>query len=72
MDCAHCGSAARLSAQTAQRLRALAEMFLDAVGRRNYAMLLLIARLGLRAPELVAIQLEDIDWGAGEIRLAAP
>jgi integrase/recombinase XerD len=39
----------------------------DAVGRRNYAMLLLIARLGLRAPELVAIQLEDIDWRAGEI-----
>jgi len=39
----------------------------DAVGRRNYAMLLLVARLGLRAPELVAIQLEDIDWRAGEI-----
>ncbi len=39
----------------------------DAIGRRNYAMLLLIARLGLRAPELVAIQLEDIDWRAGEI-----
>jgi integrase/recombinase XerD len=39
----------------------------DPVGRRNYAMMLLIARLGLRAPELVAIQLEDIDWRAGEI-----
>lgn len=39
----------------------------DAVGRRNYAMLLLIARLGLRAPELVAIRLEDVDWRAGEI-----
>ena len=39
----------------------------DAGGGRNYAMLLLIARLGLRAPELVAIQLEDIDWRAGEI-----
>lgn len=38
-----------------------------ATGRRNYAMLLLVARLGLRAPEAVAIQLEDIDWRAGEI-----
>lgn len=39
----------------------------DAVGRRNYAMLLLIARLGLRAPEVIAVRLEDIDWRAGEI-----
>jgi site-specific recombinase XerD len=36
-------------------------------GRRNYAMILLIARLGLRAPEVVAVQLDDIDWRAGEI-----
>jgi integrase/recombinase XerD len=34
---------------------------------RNYAMLLLMARLGLRAPEVIAIQLGDIDWRAGEI-----
>jgi integrase/recombinase XerD len=39
----------------------------DPVGRRNYAMLLLIARLGLRAPEVIAIQLDDIDWRAGTI-----
>ena len=37
------------------------------IGRRNYAMLLLQARLGLRAPEVVAIRLDDIDWRAGEI-----
>jgi integrase/recombinase XerD len=30
-------------------------------------MLLLMARLGLRSPEVIAIQLEDIDWRAGEI-----
>ncbi|WP_227269857.1 tyrosine-type recombinase/integrase [Roseobacter weihaiensis] len=36
-------------------------------GRRNYAMLMLIARLGLRAPEVAAIELDDIDWRAGEI-----
>src|SRR5579863_2300962 len=39
----------------------------DAVGRRNYAMLLVMARLGLRAPEVIAIRLDDIDWRAGEI-----
>jgi integrase/recombinase XerD len=39
----------------------------DAIGRRNYAMLLLMARLGLRAPEVIAIQLGDIGWRAGEI-----
>lgn len=38
-----------------------------AVGRRDYAMLLLFARLGLRAGEVVALQLEDINWRAGEI-----
>ena len=36
-------------------------------GRRNYAMMLLIARLGLRAPEVIAMQLDDIDWRSGEI-----
>lgn len=39
----------------------------DAVGRRNHAMLLILARLGLRAPEVVSIQLDDIDWRAGTI-----
>jgi integrase/recombinase XerD len=39
----------------------------DPVGRRNYAMILLIARLGLRASEVIAIQLDDIDWRAGTI-----
>lgn len=39
----------------------------DTVGRRNYAMLLVLARLGLRGPEVVAIQLDDIDWRAATI-----
>ena len=38
-----------------------------ALGRRNYAMVLLMARLGLRAAEVVAIQIDDIDWRAGEL-----
>jgi site-specific recombinase XerD len=37
------------------------------IGRRNYAMVLLLARLGLRAPEVIAMQIDDIDWRAGEI-----
>ena len=38
-----------------------------ATGRRDRAVLLLLARLGLRAGEVVALELEDIDWRAGEI-----
>lgn len=36
-------------------------------GRRDYAILLLLARLGLRATEVVALTLDDIDWRAGEL-----
>ena len=36
-------------------------------GRRNYAMVLMMARLGLRAPEVIAMQIDDIDWRSGEI-----
>lgn len=36
-------------------------------GRRDYAMLLLMARLGLRAPEVIAIRLDDLDWRTGEL-----
>jgi site-specific recombinase XerD len=38
-----------------------------ATGRRDYAILLLLARLGLRAGEVVALQLDDLNWRAGEI-----
>jgi len=38
-----------------------------ATGRRDYAILLLLARLGLRAGEVIALQLDDINWRAGEI-----
>jgi site-specific recombinase XerD len=36
-------------------------------GRRDYAALLLLARLGLRAGELVHLCLEDINWSVGEV-----
>src|SRR5207237_7596890 len=38
-----------------------------AVGRRDYAILLVLARLGLRAGEIVALRLDDVRWEAGEI-----
>lgn len=37
------------------------------IGRRDYAVLLLLARLGLRAGEVVHLDLENIDWVAGEV-----
>ena len=36
-----------------------------AVGRRDYAILLLLARLGLRSGEVAFLELEDIDWKGG-------
>jgi site-specific recombinase XerD len=36
-------------------------------GRRDYAILLLLARLGLRAGEVAGLGLDDIDWRHGEI-----
>lgn len=36
-------------------------------GCRAFAILLLLARLGLRASEILAIELDDIRWGVGEI-----
>ena len=38
-----------------------------AVGRRDYAILLLLARLGLRASEVVSLELDDCDWAAGQL-----
>jgi site-specific recombinase XerD len=39
----------------------------SATGRRDYAILLLLARLGLRASEVLALQLGDLHWREGEI-----
>ena len=38
-----------------------------ALGRREYAVIVLLARLGLRAGEVARFRLEDIDWHHGEI-----
>jgi integrase/recombinase XerD len=36
-------------------------------GRRDYALLLLLSRLGLRAGEVARLSLDDIDWCCGQI-----
>jgi site-specific recombinase XerD len=41
----------------------------SAVGKRNYAMLLLASRLGLRASDIVNLEFSNIDWGNKSIRL---
>ena len=37
------------------------------MGRRDYAILLLLARLGLRSGEVAALKLDDIDWNSGQL-----
>lgn len=36
-------------------------------GRRDYAVILIVLRLGLRAGEVAGLRLEDVDWRAGQI-----
>ena len=51
-------SVARLLASCDRRTR---------VGRRDFAIVVLLVRLGLRAGEVAALELSDVDWRAGEI-----
>jgi site-specific recombinase XerD len=39
----------------------------SATGRRDYAILLLLAKLGLRACEVLSLELSDLHWREGEI-----
>ncbi len=36
-------------------------------GRRDYAVVLLLARLGLRSGEVASLKLDDVDWEAGQL-----
>jgi site-specific recombinase XerD len=57
-----------LPAGTVQRVLAQ-QVRTTAVGCRNFAILMLLARLGLRAGEVVALNLEDLDWEEGLINI---
>lgn len=39
------------------------------MGRRDYAMFLLITTYGLRTSEVAALRLDDVDWRAGRLRV---
>jgi site-specific recombinase XerD len=39
----------------------------SALGRRDYALLVILLRLGLRRSEVAGLRLDDIDWRAGEV-----
>lgn len=53
------------AAQVTQILRHCDQQ--TAVGQRDYTIVLLLARLGLRAGEVVSLTLDDIDWDAGDL-----
>jgi site-specific recombinase XerD len=42
-----------------------------ALGRRDYAILMMLAKLGMRASEVATLTLEDIDWRSGEMLIRA-
>jgi site-specific recombinase XerD len=42
-----------------------------AIGRRDYAILTMLAKLGLRANEVASLTLDNIDWRSGEICVRA-
>ena len=58
-----------LSADDVERVIASCDRA-SAVGRRDRAILLLLARLGLRAGDIVQLRLSDIDWKAAWIQVS--
>ena len=55
-----------LTAAEVQRLLDSVERSSD-VGARDFAIMLLVARLGLRSIEIARLELRDVDWRAGEL-----
>ena len=53
------------AAQVARLLRSCDRR--RAMGRRDFAVLMVLSRLGLRAGEVAKLQLDSIDWRAGEV-----
>lgn len=54
------GSLGRLLASCDRRTR---------LGRRDFAVLMLLLRLGLRAGEVAALRVSDVDWRSGEVMI---
>jgi len=58
-----------MPADGVRRLLAESKTWRTPAGLRNRAILLLLARLGLRAREIVLLELDDIDWSQGWLRV---
>jgi site-specific recombinase XerD len=58
-----------MSAENVKRLLSESKTWRTPAGHRDRAILLLLARLGLRAREIVRLELEDIDWRQGWLRV---
>ena len=43
----------------------------SAIGRRDFAILMMLSKLGLRADEVATLTLDDIDWRGGEMLVRA-
>lgn len=64
----HAALPVRLTSEQVERVVAVDEEQ-TACSLRNHAMLLLLARLGLRAGEVLTLGLDDIDWYQGQLNI---
>lgn len=58
-----------MSADAIERTLACCRKRTSPAGQRDFAILMLLARLGLRAGEIRSMELSDIHWETGEIRV---
>jgi len=65
----HEGLPSTISPEQIRSILASARKDRSPTGIRNYAILLLLSTYGLRAGEIGKLQLDDIDWRAGRIRI---
>ena len=63
------GRAVDLTSSDVSRLLASCDRR-TAIGRRDFAILTVLSRLGLRASEVVDLTLEDLDWTLGELTVS--
>lgn len=65
----HEGIPSALRAQEVQKVIEVTRTDLSPTGLRDYAILLLLAKYGLRAAEIVRLRLDDIDWKRDVLRV---
>lgn len=58
-----------MPAESVQRLLDESKTWRSPSGLRNRAVILLLARLGLRAQEIIRLDLDDIDWSQGAMKV---